>query len=95
MSHIVFNSPHPQLTNCLVTYPDVVTNEVIETVKNCAHMLREACKRIYCPFIGELSSDIHCIITDGLLEFGLQPDVGAFIQQQFQEQFANFLVGLN
>ena len=75
MSHIVFNSPHPQLTNCLVTYPNVVIDEVIETAKNRAHMLREVCKRIYCPFISELSSDIHCIITDASLKFGLQPGV--------------------
>ena len=95
VSHIVFNSPHPQLTNCLVTYPDVVTDEVIETAKNYAHILREVCKRIYCPFISELSSDIHCIITDASLKFGLQPGVDAFVQQQFQEQFTNFLVRLN
>jgi hypothetical protein len=71
---------------------------VVETAKNRAHVLRETRKKIYYPFVNELSCHIHHVITDASLQFGLQPGVNIFIQQQFQNfaaQLNNFGVQLN
>lgn len=58
------------------TLPGVITDPIIETAKNCAHVLRE---------------------THASLEFGLQPGIGVFVQQQFinfGQQLFNFGRGL-
>jgi hypothetical protein len=81
----VFTSPCPQqLTHCLGFLPDVITDPVIETAKNRAHILRET-RELFLNVRFRLEpTDIRGqFITDASLEFGLQPANGVFIQQQF------------
>ena len=60
--------PCPELMYCLGTLPSMITDPIIETAKNCVHLFK--------------TSNIHHI-ADASLDFGLQPGVGVFVQQQF------------
>jgi hypothetical protein len=67
----------------------VITDPVIETAKNRVHVLRET-RELWLFIVCVEPTDIcgECI-PDASLEFGLEPVVGAFIQQQlnnFEQQ---------
>jgi hypothetical protein len=78
-------------TNILLTrsLPDVITDPVIETARNRVHVLRET-RELWLFIVCVEPTDIcgECI-PDASLELGLEPVVGAFIQQQlnnFEQQ---------
>lgn len=46
----MFTSPRPQLTYCLGFVPDVITDEIVETAKNRAHVLRDT-RELFSSFV--------------------------------------------
>ena len=81
----VFLSPcrEPTYSYCLGHLPDVITDPVIEMAKNHAHALRGMRELFIVCFHLEPTDIRGECITDASLEFGLEPAVAVYIQQQF------------
>jgi hypothetical protein len=76
----------PQLTYHLENYPGLLTEPVVETAQNRAHLLRQTREGFQLIHYLGLTNVCNESITDASLEFGVPPGgLGVNIQEQFNQ----------